>query len=405
MSFINQRSEIGKLNTVLLHRPDAELEQISPDYLTEMLTDDTPHLPTAQKEHDAFAAVLRENGVNVLYLKTMFCEAVTDAEVRHLFIADYIRKSNITGDRLKELVRERFWSLSPEELFCRAARGVKRSDFADAADKPLQLEISDPYPFLIDPVPNAYFTRDIGVCIANGLVISFMSKPSRKLETLFLRYIYRYHPLFKSEKIPLWYDSNESGSLEGGDVLVLSDKVLAIGCGERTVASAVECLAGRLFQNGYEKILLFNNPRQRKFMHLDVLCTMVDYDKFMVDDCIAQKYFEVYELTPGKNGAVHASVSTDSVDVALAHALGLPAVKFIHGGGDPIVSARERWNMGNNTLPLSPGRIITYARNEVTNELLENNGVRVYPISASELARGRGGPRCMSLPINRDNLE
>ncbi len=242
------------------------------------------------------------------------------------------------------------------------------------------------------------------MCIGNGMVISSMSMPSRSRETLFTRYIHDYHPLFTASPVPLWYDNEQRYNMEGGDVLILSDKLLAIGCGERTNIAAVEMLANRVFAEGFERILVFNNPRSRKFMHLDVLCTMVDYDKFITHPCIYEKQFDVYELT-GKPGKLSISCTTDPVNKIFARCLGLPAVKFIEmGGGDPIIAAREHWNMGSNSLTLSPGNIAVYDRNEVTNELLIKAGIKLNLVPAGELVRGRGGPRCMSMPINRSAI-
>ena len=249
-----------------------------------------------------------------------------------------------------------------------------------------------------------YFTRDVAISIGTGLLISTMSMHSRERETLFIRYIHDHHPLFKAQDIPLWSDASLGYGIEGGDVLVLSDKVLAIGCGERTSIAAVECLANRLFAHGYERILVFNNPRSRTFMHLDVLCTMVDRDTFLTHPCVYEKQFDVYELT-GSPNHLNLSLTTDPVNKIFARALGLPAVRFIEmGGGDPIIAAREHWNMGSNSLTLSPGHIITYDRNEVTNDLLVRAGIKVDTVPGGELCRGRGGPRCMSMPFKREKL-
>ncbi|MEG1548528.1 MAG: arginine deiminase [Clostridia bacterium] len=404
-NFVSQFSEIGKLNTVMLHRPDVEILHIIPDYLEQMLAEDTPYLPTAQKEHDAFANTLRANGVTVLYLADLFCDVIADSTIRRAFIDDYIRVSGIQGEAMRDIIRDYLCSKDARGVFNEVCKGIMYRDLSYVVDKPMRLCVTDPYPFITDPVPNAYFTRDVCITVGNGMIISSMSMPSRKRETLPVKYIHRYHPLFTAQQIPLWYDSDLGYEIEGGDVLVLSNKVLAIGCGERTSVNAVECVAKQVFKHGFERILLFNNPKNRKFMHLDVLCTMVDYDKFLVHPCIADKYFEVYDITPSANGGVHTRCTTDSVRDLFKKSLGLSSVQFIEvGGGDPVISAREHWNMGSNSLALSPGNVITYDRNDVTNELLAKAGIRVNTIPGSELSRGRGGPRCMSMPINRDSI-
>ncbi len=401
---VEQFSEIGRLQTVLVHRPDVEVAQIMPDFFDEMLLDDMPHVPLAQADHDVFAETMRKNGAAVLYLSDLFCESVAEESVRHAYVEDYITASRVKGETVKQAVREYLCPLAPEALFRAVSRGILRRDLAFFKPTPIPLAVGDPYPFVVDPMPNMYFTRDVAISIGTGMLISTMSMHSRERETLFIRYIHDHHPLFQAHEVPLWSDAALCYGIEGGDVLILSDKVLAIGCGERTSIAAVECLANRVFAHGYERILVFNNPRSRTFMHLDVLCTMVDHDTFLTHPCIYEKQFDVYELT-GRPGRLQISLTTDPVDKIFARALGLPSVRFVEmGGGDPIIAAREHWNMGSNSLTLSPGHIITYDRNDVTNNLLAKAGIRVETVPGGELCRGRGGPRCMSMPLKRERL-
>lgn len=399
-SIVNQFSEIGRLNAVMLHRPGEELNQVTPDHFADMLIDDILYLPAAQNDHDVFAETIAKNGAKVYYLEDLFSESIADDSLKAAFIEEFIRSSRIKGDSLAEAVRSFLSPMSPRELFRAAARGIRATELGGVRPKPLSLGLRDANPFVAEPMPNIYFTRDTSMCIGRGMVISSMSMRSRERETIFTRYIHDHHPLFKAS--PLWYDNTLAYGIEGGDVLILSDKLLAIGLGERTNIAAVEVLANRIFAEGYERILLFNNPKSRKFMHLDVLCTMVDYDKFITHPCIYEKQFDVYELT-GRPGALRLSLTTDPVDRLFARSLGLPAVKFIEmGGGDPIIAAREHWNMGSNSLTLSPGNVVVYDRNEVTNELLARAGIKVNTIPGGELVHGRGGPRCMSMAISRD---
>lgn len=401
-SFVSQYSEIGKLNAVMLHRPGIEIDQVTPDFFAEMLIDDTPYLPAAQKDHDKFAGILRDNGAQVLYLEELFCEVISDDALRCRYIDDFVCESGIDGEEMREAVKAYLSPLPPQALFAAVARGIRPADLERTAPHSVTLAVRDAYPFVLDPMPNIYFTRDTSACVGRGMVVCSMSKRSRRRETLFTRYIHDFHACFKDS--PLWYDNSFSAVIEGGDVLILSEKVLAIGCGERTSIAAVEILANRLFAEGFERILVFNNPKSRTFMHLDVLCTMVDTDKFLTHPCIYDKQFDVYELT-GKPGALHISITTEPVDRLFARTLRLPAVHFIEmGGGDPIVAAREHWNMGSNSLTIAPGKVIVYDRNDVTNELLARAGIAVHTIPAAELVRGRGGPRCMSMAINRENV-
>ncbi len=404
MGYINVKSEIGPLKRVMLHRPGVELANLMPDFLERMLAEDTPDVEMAGREHDVFAGILRDAGVDVVYIEKEFAKVVEDDPVRRAFIEDFV-EIGVKGDSLQPAVREYLLSVPSEGLFDAVAKGITRADLKDIEPKPIQAVIEDDYPFVTDPLPNIYFTRDISFSIGTGLAISAMSMPARMRETLFIRYLHKYAEKFGAGKVDLLYDYNCGCPIEGGDVLALSDKCVAIGCGERTTEAAIEKLAKTLFTRGYEKVLLFKNPQSRTYMHLDVLMTHVDYDKFLAHPCMAHKWFDVYELTPAGNGGVTVTRTTDGVDRILERALHLDHVSFIEmGGGNDIVYKREHWNMGSNSLAIAPGNIITYDRNHVTNELLDKAGVHVNPIPGGELSRGRGGPRCMSMPMIREDI-
>lgn len=404
-NFINVKTEIGKLRRVMLHRPGIELASLIPDYLERMLAEDTPDVRRAGEEHDVFANILRSNGTDVVYIEDMFRDVVKDDNARRAFIDDFVR-IGVKGISLSDAVTEYLNSVRYDELFDKVAKGITCDDLKNVKYKPIQCCITEEYPFLTDPLPNLYFTRDISFCLGTGMAISAMSMPARMRETLFVRYIHKYSPLFGKGAVDLLYDYDCGCGIEGGDVLSLSDKCVAIGSGERTTVAAVERLALTLFSRGYEKVLLFKNPNSRTYMHLDVLMTHVDYDKFLAHPCIVHKWFDVYELTPAGNGGLNISCTTDSTEHVLERALGLDKVTFIEmGGGDPIQYRREHWNMGSNSLAMAPGSIITYDRNTVTNELIDKAGVKVSPIPGGELSRGRGGPRCMSMPMLRDELK
>ena len=402
--FINVKSEIGKLRRVMLHRPGVELSNLMPDYLERMLAEDTPDVKRAGEEHDVFANILRSNGVEVVYIEDMFTDVVKDEAVKNAFIDDFV-ELGVHGLSLSEAVREYLRATPAEKLFDTVAKGITRDDLAGLKKKPIQYYVKEDYPFLTDPLPNLYFTRDISFSLGTGIAISAMCMPARMRETLFIRYIHHNHELFGKGKVDLLYDYNCGDGIEGGDVLSLSDKCVAIGSGERTTVAAVERLAKTLFARGYEKVLLFKNPNTRTYMHLDVLMTHIDRDKFLAHPCIAHKWFDVYEIPPAGNGEISISLTTDPVERILERALGLDKVTFVEvAGGDPIQYRREHWNMGANSLAMAPGSIITYDRNSITNELIDKAGVKVSPIPGGELSRGRGGPRCMSMPMLRDEL-
>ncbi|NLB61363.1 MAG: arginine deiminase [Clostridiales bacterium] len=405
MSYIKLQSEIGKLNRVMLHSPGIEVEQLVPDYLEHMLFEDTPYIPVAKLEHKAFADVLESVGAEVVYLEDLFLEAIKSEQAKKEYIEDYIKVANINSQSLQEVIREYLSYKSDKELFYEVCKGIRRSDInvQNIDAKPLSLLVKDDYPFFTDPVPSLYFTRDISICIGNGMIISAMSMPFRKREQLFMRYIQKYHKDFQD--CPLWYDYNLGFSVEGGDVLVLSDEVIAIGYSQRRSLGTIENIAKKLLRRGrYKHLIGFNLPKSRKFMHLDVLFTMVDYDKFLVAPQVLNE-FDVYDLTLDSFGNLQSNNQKQSLRDILKQALGISAVDFIQvGGGDPIHAAREHWNMGSNSLAVAPGEIITYSRNDITNNLLVQHGIKVHTIPGGELSRGRGGPRCMSMPINRDSV-
>lgn len=405
-SFINVTSEIGKLNKVMLHRPGKEIENLVPEYLGRLLFDDIPYLEVARKEHDRFAQILKENNVEVLYLEELITEALNDIEVRKSFLVQFLKESHITNKDIYQSLYNYLVSKPTREMIDTMMAGVRKNEIEVKTRKSLIGLMEDDYPFYLDPMPNMYFTRDPAASMGDGLTINTMHTEARRRESLFLRYIYENHNSFNSKEIPLWYDRNLEDSLEGGDELILSDKVIAIGCSQRTSPEAIEVVAKNLFDRNasFEKVLVFEIPACRAFMHLDTVFTMVDYDKFTIHPGI-EGPLNVFEITRGANGELNIQHIADTLENILKAALNVPAVDLIRcGGGDFIVAGREQWNDGSNTLAIAPGKVITYERNYVTNEILTKHGINVLTMPSSELSRGRGGPRCMSMPLNRDNL-
>ncbi|WP_454055184.1 arginine deiminase [Clostridium sp. Marseille-Q7071] len=406
-SFINVTSEIGKLNKVMLHRPGNEIENLVPEHLERLLFDDIPYLEIAKKEHDRFAEILRENGVEVLYLENLAAEALEDKKIKDEFLNQFLKESHINNMDIYEALYQDLISRSTKDMIDTLMAGVRKEQVQIKTRRSLRELMEDKYPFYLDPMPNLYFTRDPAAAVGNGLIINTMKTSARRRETLFMKYIHKYHKNFKLSEIPLWYDRGFQSSSEGGDELVLSDKIVAIGCSERTSPEAIEFIAKNLFDanTSFEKVLVFEIPVRRAFMHLDTVFTMVDYDKFTIHPGI-EGPLNVFEITKGKNGRLDITHNKNTLDNVLKDALSLPAVDLIRcGNGDEIISAREQWNDGSNTLAISPGKVLTYERNYVTNEALSKRGVNVITMPSSELSRGRGGPRCMSMPLNRSNLE
>ena len=402
---IHNFSEIGKLNKVLLHRPGRELEKLTPNNFERLLFDDIPFLKVAQAEHDRFAEVLRENGVEVIYYQTETAKALKDEKIKYNFVREFVELSEIYSEGRKEAIIEYLLSKNAEDLVEACIAGIFTEEIAHIKTNSLYDVAVSEEPFASDPMPNLYFTRDPGACIGNGINIHHMSTPARRREALLLKYMLKYNRDFALEDTPQWYDVYDNYSIEGGDVLVLSKDIVAVGYSQRTTIAGIENFAVNLLKNSsFKKVLVFDIPKCRAFMHLDTVFTMVDFDKFTIHPEI-EGPLGVYEITLGENGEMKYNAMKDELSKVLALELKLPAVDLIRcGGGDLIAAQREQWNDGSNTLCIAPGTVVTYERNYVTNDLLDKKGIKVLAIPSAELSRGRGGPRCMSCPVNRDDL-
>lgn len=402
---IHNYSEIGKLKRVLLHRPGREIEALTPATMERLLFDDVPFLKAAQEEHDAFAKVLRDNGVEVIYYQEETAKALANKVIREEFVNEMMELSFIESEGMKQAIHNFLMSLSPLKMVEEIIAGIKREELGDIKTDSLSDLATSEYPFVMDPMPNLYFTRDPGACIGNGINIHHMHTPARRRESLLLKYIFDYNKNFASAGNYKWYDIYDDFSVEGGDVLVLSHEIVAIGFSERTTIAGIENFAHNLLKNSdFKKVIVFDIPKCRAFMHLDTVFTMVDYDKFTIHPEI-EGPLSVYEITLGAGDQLQFNSLNDDLDKLLAKELKLPAVDLIRcGGGDMIAAQREQWNDGSNTLCIAPGKVITYERNYVTNDLLDKHGITVLTIPSAELSRGRGGPRCMSCPVNREDV-
>ena len=402
---IHNYSEIGKLNKVLLHRPGLELEALTPATMERLLFDDIPFLKVAQDEHDRFAEVLRENGVEVVYYVQETAKALSTPELQQQLIEDFLDLSLITSKGMRESLISYLMTFKPEDMVAKLIAGIKKNEVPSDEVHSLMDLIHDDYPYISDPMPNLYFTRDPGACVGDGINIHHMHTQERRRESLLLRYMYKYNRDFATEENKQWYDLDQDYSIEGGDVLVLSKDMVAIGLSQRTTIAGIERFAKNLLANStFKKVLVFDIPKTRAFMHLDTVFTMVDYDKFTIHPEI-EGPLGVYEITMGKGKELKFNAMKDELQNILALELGIPAVELIRcGGGDLLAAQREQWNDGSNTLCIAPGTVVTYERNYVSNELLDKKGVKVLSIPSAELSRGRGGPRCMSCPVNRVDL-
>ena len=402
---VHNYSEIGKLNKVLLHRIGTEVDGLVPDNFARLLFDDIPYLKVAQQEHDRFADLLRKNGVEVIYYADEVAKAIEKPEIKDRFIREMLDQSRFSSRGVREAIYAYLITMKPHDLVGKVIAGIRKTDLTDYEPRTLAEKIDEAYPFYMDPMPNMYFTRDQGACIGNGVNIHHMSTATRRRESLLLRYMYEFNTDFAPAGTEKWYDYDDPYSLEGGDILVLNKEIVAVGLSERTTAAGIETFARNLLNGSdFKKVLVFNIPKKRAFMHLDTVFTMVDYDKFSIHPEI-EGPLQLFELSLGAGGEIELSSMTEDLATILAKELSLPAVKLIRCGGDDAMAAqREQWNDGSNTLCIAPGKVITYERNYVTNDLLDKNGIDVLTMPSSELSRGRGGPRCMSCPVSRDDL-
>ncbi|WP_105617904.1 arginine deiminase [Vallitalea okinawensis] len=403
---LNVTSEIGKLKTVLLHRPGKELENLTPETLDRLLFDDIPYLKVAVEEHDEFAKLLGNNGVEVLYLEDLVAEAITSDEIRHELLQEFLHEGKIYDPRLKEAMFSFFDDYNKKELVLKMMEGVRKKELEHLPGKTLANLVSFDYPFILDPMPNLYFTRDPFATIGSGITLNRMRTETRNRETIFAKYIFKYHKRFKDFDIPLWYTRDENSSIEGGDELVLSKNVIAIGISQRTQATSIEKVAKKILNSNqsFDTILAFDIPKSRAFMHLDTVFTMIDHDKFTIHHEI-EGPLTVYSITLDGNNELKIVEEQASLEDTLKKYLGLEHVTLIKcAGGDKIDARREQWNDGSNTLAIAPGEVVVYSRNYVTNRILEENGIITHTIPSSELSRGRGGPRCMSMPLLREPI-
>ncbi|WP_203249865.1 MULTISPECIES: arginine deiminase [Cysteiniphilum] len=400
-------SEIGKLRTVLLKRPGVELCNLTPDSLEELLFDDIPYLDTAQREHDEFVQLLRNNDTEVLYLEDLVSEVLTESSYKLNVISELLSVSGLKNIKITTALMEYLLQFSGKELCEKLMAGIKKNEIK-ITDNSLSSQSAKKEQFWLQPIPNLYFTRDPASVFGNMISLNSMYAPTRQRESTFINSVLQYHPRFsQATKIDLRMNA---GSIEGGDILVLDENTLAIGISQRTSAEAIEQFAHELFFNKkyheshkISKILAIKIPVSRAFMHLDTVLTQVDHQKMTMHRDIAHTS-SIYKLSKADGQQVKCEELTGSIEVILSRELDKKMELIYCGGDDFITGSREQWSDGANTLTLRPGEVFVYQRNVITNRLLQENDITVHQIPCSELSRGRGGPRCMSMPIVRDGI-
>lgn len=397
---IRVEDEISPLKTVIVHRPGPEMERLTPPNHKDLLFDDLLSPRQAQEEHERFTTLMRENGVRVLEFMDLFCTSLEDAEAREFVLENTFNWKRL-GPLMSPHLREWASSLSPSELASLCVEGITKKEWAGIYSSPslVAQSLSDDE-FLVGPLPNHLFTRDASVWAYGGVAISSMNREARRRESLHYRTIYQYHPAFKNAQFNVWTQGQAGAtrSVEGGDILVLGDGLLIVGISERTTPQGVEHLAMELFNAGRaDRVLAIMLPKSREFMHLDTVFTQLDEDVFTLYPGARQ--LETVLLQ--KDGA-RASVVEFGNDTrgAIQRVLGRPTT-FIAPNASEAELSREQWNDGFNMLALRPGTVVSYDRTPLANAAMRNHGIEVLEINGSELGRGRGGPRCMSCPVER----
>lgn len=396
-------SEIGVLKKVLVHRPGKEVERLYPELFERLLFDDIMFLEKAREEHDYFTDKLRKENIDVLYIEKLVAETLDlDPKIREEFINKFVEQANIDNETIKKAVLEYYQSFTNNyELVNATISGVTKRELKPHFSNSIVdiVKSEDNYPIYVDPIPNILFQRDPIASVFNKFNIHNMWSKTRKREAIYYEFLLKYHPEFKD--IETLMTPKDIGKIEGGDILVLNKETIFIGISQRTSARAVQTISHRMLSEfeDLQHVVAIKIPESHATMHLDTVLTQIDADKFLINFDMAKLEYQYFvisrEETQAKKGMIKFILEK------YAH----PNIKlFIVGGNDVIRAKREQWNDGANCLAIAPNKIVVYDRNKITNSLIKHGDVEVIEIKSSELSRGRGGPRCMTMPLYREDL-
>lgn len=402
-------SEIGRLRSVLVHLPGPELLAVTPDTREDFLYDDIIDLENAQKEHRRLVAIL-ERFTTVLSVRDLLADVVSIPEARDLLVRETL--DIVPSGPLANKIEIR----SPEELVDMLIEGEEEEP------GPLARSLNEGG-YLLPPLPNLFFTRDTAMVVGDHVMIGSMRYAVRWSEELIMKLLFLHHPLLANKGI--LYDGaaerRHNYTLEGGDVHPLRHDTVIIGFSERSSPAAIDYLTSRLFEDTpITNVIVVVMPKENTAIHLDMIFTQLDRDLCAV----YPPHFIGPERLPilfRKKGNEHMQ-EMPNVFAALEH-VGLPMTPVFCGGTRRSVQEREQWASGCNFVAMRPGVILSYSRNEATIAEMGKQGFRVVSsvdfltgdervkdgeravitFEGAELVRAGGGPRCMTLPVHRED--